>query len=124
MNTAIEMTDILRRLRNARKVSGVSQNEIGSYFDRTGTWYSQLELGKMQLKIHVFLQICTLIDADPVEIIGGKPPVIERIARPPQIAPAQQQTNGVSDVEKRMMRMALDNLKNSATLLEELLEDA
>jgi transcriptional regulator with XRE-family HTH domain len=69
-----------QELRQLRKKSGLTQEEVGAKAGVSREYVSMLEAGKYTPTIDVFIHLCNAVSASPAEVIArlakqiGKPP--------------------------------------------------
>ena len=79
-----EMVEIGLRIRNARKMKGLTQTEFGERIGKSLRAVQLYEKGQTDISIGLLFDIAKELDVDPVQLIGYKEPDI--------------QTNTLSDV--------------------------
>jgi len=58
------------RIKEARKIKGLTQKEVASIFHMTQQQYSRFENGVYELNYQQIIDICKLLNLSPNEIFG------------------------------------------------------
>jgi len=69
--------EIGKRLREARREAGLSQEQLGEVLDYTATMISAFETGRRRLKLEDLARVCIALDKEPTYFLGSAVPRAE-----------------------------------------------
>ncbi len=58
------------KIKQAREIKKISQEYIATQLGISTRAYSKLETGETQLTIQRFNEICTILEVDPIKVLG------------------------------------------------------
>lgn len=70
------MKDIIKKLRAARKTKGLTQGALGSKMGLPQSHISQIEAGKIDMRLSSFLEMARLLDLEPMLIPRSLTPAV------------------------------------------------
>jgi len=70
------MEDIIKKLRAARKTKGLTQGALGAKMGLPQSHISQIEAGKIDIRLSSFLEMARLLDLEPMLVPRSLTPAI------------------------------------------------
>ncbi|ADH87249.1 helix-turn-helix transcriptional regulator [Desulfurivibrio alkaliphilus] len=73
------MDDIVRKLRAARKAKGLTQGALGAKMGLPQSHISQIEAGKVDMRLSSFLEMARFLDLEPVLVPRALTPAVRSL---------------------------------------------
>ena len=105
--------DIGLRIRKYRKAKHLSQDELSGLAHIAPTYLSDIENGKVNLSVEVFLRLTEALDVSVEELLGIRPLNKENLL----FAEITGLFSDCSEKEKKMLLAVLKNVKNEVKKL-------
>ena len=70
------MEDIIKKLRAARKTKGLTQGALGAKMGLPQSHISQIEAGKIDIRLSSFLEMARLLDLEPMLVPRNLTPAV------------------------------------------------
>jgi transcriptional regulator with XRE-family HTH domain len=69
MDPATFYAEVGRRIRALRAARGISQEELAAALSLSRTSVTNIERGRQRILLHILLEVCGILGADPMELL-------------------------------------------------------